>query len=51
MDLNSDGQVDGQDMTLFIERWTNEELATIDFNNDGKVDSADYYLIYREING
>ena len=39
-DLNQDGSIDGQDLTIFMSNWgVNSEIC--DFNSDGVVDAAD----------
>lgn len=44
-DINSDGIVDGSDLTLLLGVWGACDMCAADFNNDGTVDGADLTVL------
>ncbi len=51
-DLNGDGVVDNQDLSIFFARWTSADPAvkkTVDINSDGKVDVTDFSILIRAV--
>ncbi|MFA5870848.1 MAG: dockerin type I domain-containing protein [Candidatus Paceibacterota bacterium] len=51
-DLNNDGSITINDLSIFLFRWESEDATlkqSIDFNNDGKVDVSDFSILLNVI--
>jgi hypothetical protein len=52
-DLNSDGQIDIKDWSIFLSKWSSSDPAVrarLDFNGDGQVNLSDFSLFVRTLN-
>ena len=51
-DLNGDGVVDAQDLSMFLARWFSTDATmrkTADLNGDGKIDLSDFSILIRTL--